>query len=133
MALLLTDVEAAGPARPVIEGSTSTSEIRRVPPIDLSGTLFTVRVPFEIVGSWSTSAGTALSIEKTPGVCGGAARIAGTRIPVWTLVRFRQLGATDRDLLTFYPTLTQQNLAEAWAYEAGHRDEIAAQILQNEA
>jgi Protein of unknown function (DUF433) len=29
------------------------------------------------------------TIEKTPGVCGGAARVAGTRIPVWQLVEAR--------------------------------------------
>jgi uncharacterized protein (DUF433 family) len=73
------------------------------------------------------------SIEATPGVCGGAARIAGTRIPVWTLVRFRQLGTSDDDLLSFYPSLTRERLAEAWAYEADHQDEIASQIVRNEA
>ena len=31
-------------------------------------------------------------ISKTPGMCGGAARITGTRIPVWTLVEYRKLG-----------------------------------------
>src|SRR5262249_37719114 len=30
-------------------------------------------------------------IEKTAGVCGGSARIAGTRIPVWQLVEARNL------------------------------------------
>src|SRR5580704_7735896 len=33
------------------------------------------------------------TIEKTPGVCGGAARVVGTRIPVWQLVEARSLGA----------------------------------------
>ena len=32
------------------------------------------------------------TIEKTTGVCGGAARVAGTRIPVWQLVAAREAG-----------------------------------------
>jgi hypothetical protein len=33
-------------------------------------------------------------ISKTPGIVGGDACIAGTRIPVWDLVEYRQMGAT---------------------------------------
>lgn len=44
-------------------------------------------------------------IEKTPGVCGGDACIAGTRIPVWSLVNSRKLGMADGQLLDAYPTL----------------------------
>ncbi len=72
-------------------------------------------------------------IERTPGVCGGAARIAGTRIPVWTVERFRQLGATTADLLFFFPAMSAAQLGRALQYAADHPDEIAAQILQNEA
>ncbi|HSF73526.1 MAG TPA: DUF433 domain-containing protein, partial [Microcoleus sp.] len=38
-------------------------------------------------------------IEKTPGVCGGDARIAKTRIPIWSLVNYRILGASDVRIL----------------------------------
>lgn len=31
-------------------------------------------------------------VEATPGVCGGSACIAGTRIPVWLLEQGRRLG-----------------------------------------
>jgi uncharacterized protein (DUF433 family) len=72
------------------------------------------------------------TIEKTPGICGGAARVAGTRIPVWQLVEARILGAADVQLLTDYPRLTAVNLADAWAYAADHPREIATQIHQNE-
>ena len=33
------------------------------------------------------------TVETTPGVCGGEARIVGTRIPVWQLVEARNLRA----------------------------------------
>lgn len=72
-------------------------------------------------------------IEKTPGIVGGAPRIAGTRIPVWTLVQYRQLGASEAELLLSYPTLRAGDLANAWAYFRAHREEIEHQIAENEA
>ena len=73
-----------------------------------------------------------VTIEKTPGVCGGAARVAGTRIPVWQLVEAHALGASEGQLLIDYPRLKAVNLVDAWAYAEDHPDEIAAQIHQNE-
>jgi uncharacterized protein (DUF433 family) len=72
-------------------------------------------------------------IERRPGVQGGAACIIRTRIPVWTLVQFRELGATDAKLLQSYPTLTAQDLANAWTYYDAHRAEVDQEIAENEA
>jgi uncharacterized protein (DUF433 family) len=47
------------------------------------------------------------SIQKTPGICGGHARIRNTRIPVWTLVSFRQQGADNTELLRNFPSLNR--------------------------
>ena len=71
-------------------------------------------------------------IESTPDVVGGEPRIVRTRIPVWVLVQARHLGTTEADLLRSYPTLSAQDLANAWAYYRVHRDEIEQQILDNE-
>ena len=60
------------------------------------------------------------AIEHTPGVCGGAARIADTRIPVWVLERFRQLGTSVEDLEQFYPSLTHAGIDRALAYARQH-------------
>ena len=73
------------------------------------------------------------TIERTESVCGWSARIVGTRIPVWTLVEARNQGVTEVQLLLDYPNLRALNLADAWAYEADHPDEIAAEIRLNEA
>jgi uncharacterized protein (DUF433 family) len=70
-------------------------------------------------------------VEKTPGVCGGSACIAGARIPVWGLEEARRLGATEAGLLTSYPTLRAEDLANAWAYVEGHREEIDRDIREN--
>ena len=71
-------------------------------------------------------------IESTPGVSGGEPCIVRTRIPVWILVRARQLGSTEADILRAYPTLRAEDLANAWAYYRLYRDEIEQQIRENE-
>jgi len=65
-------------------------------------------------------------------VCGGDARVVRTRIPVWTLVRARQLGLSESKILDAYPSLTAEDLAEAWAYARSHADEIKQQVALNE-
>ena len=71
-------------------------------------------------------------IESRPGVLGGAACISRTRIPVWLLEQARRLGTSEADLLRDYPTLTAQDLANAWAYVRSHRAEIEEGIEANE-
>ncbi|MBC6423318.1 MAG: DUF433 domain-containing protein [Hormoscilla sp. SP5CHS1] len=71
-------------------------------------------------------------IEKTPGVCGGSACIAGTRITVWGLVEASRLGYSEADLLTSYPSLSATDLANAWAYAESFPDEIETAIAENE-
>ena len=70
-------------------------------------------------------------IEKTPNVCGGSACIVKTRIPVWTLVEFKQMGLSDEKLLYEYPTLRQHDLNNAWAYYVTNKKEIDQDILEN--
>jgi uncharacterized protein (DUF433 family) len=72
-------------------------------------------------------------IERRPNVQGGAACIIRTRISVWVLVQFRQMGAPDAELLRSYPTLTTQDLSNAWAYYDAHQQDIDREILENEA
>jgi len=71
-------------------------------------------------------------IESTPGVCGGDPRIAGTRVPVWTLEQYRCLGTTEAQILAAYPGLRAVDLVNAWAYVAAHPGEIDRQIRENE-
>ncbi len=72
-----------------------------------------------------------LGIESRPEVCGGEPCIVRTRIPVWVLVRTRQLGASEADLLRSYPTLRAEDLTNAWAYFRAHPDEIEQQIREH--
>ena len=71
-------------------------------------------------------------IDKILGICGGDACIRHTRIPVWALVQLRQLGTDEADLLRTYPTLTAEDLVNAWSYYQSHTEEIDQQISDNE-
>ena len=76
---------------------------------------------------------TSLGIETILDVCGGAACLAGTRIPVWILEQYRRSEASDAELLHSYPGLRAKDLVHAWAYVRSHRNEIEQHIQENEA
>ena len=75
--------------------------------------------------------------QRTLGVVGWRARIRNTRIPVWSLVEMRALGASDRKILEAYPSLTLADLEAAWRYyEANHPEidfDIKDQDIEDEA
>lgn len=72
-------------------------------------------------------------IVSDPAVAGGEPCIVRTRIPVWLLMQARRLGVGEGEPLRAYPTLRAEDLVNAWAYFRAHRDEIEAQIAENEA
>ncbi len=71
-------------------------------------------------------------IEKTPGICGGDSRVAGTRIPIWLLEQARRLGSSEAEILQSYFPLRAEDLVNAWAYVRAHREEIERLIDDNE-
>lgn len=71
-------------------------------------------------------------IEFDPRICGGSARVEGTRIPVWSLEAWRKLGSDDEEILRNFPTLRHEHLLNAWRYVERHRAEIDREILENE-
>jgi len=73
-----------------------------------------------------------LGITKTPEVCGGEARIAGTRIPVWGLVEAKNLGITEAQLLQDYPHIHAVDLVNAWAYAEAYAEEVEVAIKKNQ-
>lgn len=77
--------------------------------------------------------GAAPGVDTTPGVCGGEACIARTRIPIWLLVRARRLGVSEAALLDAYPALRAEDLVNAWAYAQLHAADIDALIDAHEA
>lgn len=74
------------------------------------------------------------NIVKTPGTCGGRARIANTRIPVWLIVLWvEKHNCTVEDIADMYPYITKDLIREALEYAAGvNRPEINQDILDQE-
>ena len=70
------------------------------------------------------------TINITPQICGGNARIRNTRIAVWTLISLQQQGAGDRELLENFPGLTPFDLIAARTYYQTHPDEINSLIVE---
>lgn len=71
-------------------------------------------------------------IHRSIDVCGGEACIGETRIPVWVVEQGRRLGMSDETLLQNYPSLSPDDLANAWSYVASHRAEVERDIRLNE-
>ena len=72
-------------------------------------------------------------VVRTSNVCGGDARIDDTRIPVWLLIRYRQMGTSDERLLEFYPHLSTDDLAACWEYYRHHANEVERTIWLSDA
>lgn len=73
-----------------------------------------------------------LGVERTPGVCGGAACLVRTRIPVWSIVSYLRQGASDATLLENFPTLRRSDLNSARLYAQAYPGEIEREIRENE-
>lgn len=64
-------------------------------------------------------------ISRTPGLRGGNAVIAGTRIGVHDVIGLLQNGETvDTITVTCFPDITKAQVYECLAYYEDHRDEI---------
>jgi uncharacterized protein (DUF433 family) len=72
-------------------------------------------------------------VIKTPDVCGGRARIEGTRIRVYNVVFLHKEGASDEKIREAYPGLTPAQIHAALAYYYDNRDEIDAELAEDEA
>ena len=70
----------------------------------------------------------ATAVVRTPGTCGGRARLADTRIPAWLLVLQSKLGKSDAAILANYPDLAPAQLDAAWDYYAANPLEIERDI-----
>jgi uncharacterized protein (DUF433 family) len=71
-------------------------------------------------------------ITKTPGVCGGRACIAGTRIRVQDIVGQHELrGYSPDEIVDLYDGITLANVYAALVYYFDHREEIAADVAND--
>jgi uncharacterized protein (DUF433 family) len=69
-----------------------------------------------------------IGIEKTPGVNGGDACIASTRIHVWVIEEMHRQGWSEPEMLADFPGLSPVQLKQALAYAKKYPAEIAAAL-----
>ena len=71
-------------------------------------------------------------IERESGIRGGRPKIAGTGLTVRRLVGWYKMGMTPEDIALEYPHLTLAQVHAALAYYHANREEIEADIAQEE-
>ena len=74
----------------------------------------------------------AARIVKTPNICGGSARVNGTRIPVWGIEVNRRAGVSAASIVRSYSGLRIADIEAAFSYADSHRAEIDLEIKANE-
>ena len=67
-------------------------------------------------------------IVKTPGTCGGRARLAGKRIPVSSIYRWFQQGSAPEDILDKFEGVSLSEIYAAISYALANREEITPEI-----
>lgn len=73
------------------------------------------------------AAGEFPGIESDPETCGGAPRIAGTRVTVGTIMaRYRVHSGSLQGILEDYPLLTEKQVLTAMEFYSHHREQIDA-------
>lgn len=80
-----------------------------------------------IVATSSTRA-----IMHTPGVVGGRARLAQTRIPVWIIVGWSRDGLSVGEIAEYYPSLAHEDIETALEYAREHPDEIERDLADQD-
>jgi uncharacterized protein (DUF433 family) len=63
-------------------------------------------------------------VESTPGICGGRARIAGTRVPVHRIARYYQLGYSPEEMLGMLNSISLPQIFAALAHALSNPEEI---------
>ena len=73
-------------------------------------------------------------IVKTPGTCGGRARIAGHRVRVQDIVIwYEHQGMTPDEIVSHIPSITLADVHSALAYYFDHIEEIQEEIRADRA
>jgi uncharacterized protein (DUF433 family) len=71
-------------------------------------------------------------IESTPGVCGGRAHIAGTRVAVHRIAGYYRLGYSPEEILTFLGSLSLCQIYAALAHALANGPEMDAALREEQ-
>jgi uncharacterized protein (DUF433 family) len=72
-------------------------------------------------------------LASSDDTCGGAMRVARTRIPVWGIEAARRAGATALRIREMYPSLSERDVEDALRYADRHVDEMDRLIAASQA
>lgn len=71
-------------------------------------------------------------IEFTPGICGGRARIAGTRVPVHRVAHYYRLGYSPEEMLPLLNSLSLAQIHAGLAHTLANPEEIENALREEE-
>lgn len=71
-------------------------------------------------------------ITRKKGVCGDRSIIVGTRIPVWSIIKWYKTGMSIEEILRGFPHLTPAQVYDAFSYYYDNQEEIEKDMTENE-
>ncbi len=71
-------------------------------------------------------------ISAKKGICGGRSVIEGTRIPVWSLIKWYKLGMSFEEIMREFSQLNPAQIHDAFSYYYDNQEEIEKDIMDNE-
>ncbi|MBI3354452.1 MAG: DUF433 domain-containing protein [Nitrospirae bacterium] len=71
-------------------------------------------------------------ITHKKGVCGGRSIIEGTRVPVWSIIKWYKTGMSIEEILRGFSHLTPAQVYDAFSYYYDNQAEIEEDIAENE-
>jgi uncharacterized protein (DUF433 family) len=71
-------------------------------------------------------------VFRQKGVCGGRDIIVGTRIPIWSIIKWYKLGLSVEEVMREFPQLTPSQVHDAFSYYYDNLEEIEKDIFENE-
>ena len=71
-------------------------------------------------------------ISKGKKVCGNRSILTGTRIPVWSIIKWYKLGMSVEDIIRDFSQLTPSQIHDAFSYYYDNQEEIENDIIENE-
>ncbi len=71
-------------------------------------------------------------VSSKKGVCGGRSIIKGTRIPVWSIIKWYKLGLSVEEIMREFPQLTPAQIHDAFSFYYDNPEEIEKDVADNE-
>ncbi len=71
-------------------------------------------------------------ITRKKGICGGRSIIKGTRIPVWSIIKWYKAGMSIEEIIREFPQLSPAQIHDAFSYYYDNLEEIEKDIAEND-